>query len=107
MTMVKQMLRMRGRPPTEFANQSEVNEADQAALASPGGREEGQAEDEELSDFEAEVIDHQAGGQPRSEITGGPQGGTPDEDKDGLDEVARALRDAAEAPVNTKREVGR
>jgi hypothetical protein len=40
-----------------------------------------------------------------SEITGGPQGGTPDEDPDGLNEVERALRDAAEAPVG-RREVG-
>ena len=105
--MTKHLLRARGRPPTEFANQSEVNEADQAALASPTGREEGQVEDEALSDFESEVLDHQAGGKPQSEVTGGPQGGTPDEDQDGLDDVARALRDAAEAPVNTKRGVRR
>ena len=38
-------------------------------------------------------------------VTGGPQGGTPDEDTDGLNEVERALRDAAEAPVG-RREVG-
>jgi hypothetical protein len=105
--MAKQMLRARGRPPTEFANQSEVTEADEAALASPTGREEGRAEDEELSDFESEVLDHQAGGKPQSEVTGGPQGGTPGEDEDGLDDVGRALRDAAEAPVNTRRGVGR
>ena len=47
--------------------------------------------------------DHEAGAQPVSEITGGPQGGTPDEDEDGLDEVARALRDAAEWTGRTKR----
>jgi hypothetical protein len=103
--MAKQILRERGRPPTDFANQSEVNEADVAALPSAAGREEGRAKDEPLSDFESEVLDHEAGGQPTSEVTGGPQGGTIDEDQDGLDDVERALRDAAEAPVG-RREVG-
>ena len=103
--MAKQVLRVRGRPSTDFANQSEVNEADAAALRSPTGRQEGRPEDEALSDFESEVLDHEAGAQPLSEITGGPQGGTPEEDKDGLNEVERALRDAAEAPVG-RREVG-
>jgi hypothetical protein len=105
--MAKQILRTRGRPPTDFANQREVSDADAAALPSITGREEGHPEDEPLSDFEAEVLDHEAGAQPRSEITGGPQGGTQDEDEDGLDEVARALRDNAEAPVSGKKELGR
>ena len=104
--MAKQIVRLRQRPATDFANQSEVNEADAPALGSGAGREEGRPEDEPLSDFEAEVLDHHTGGQPLSEITGGPQGGTPDEDKDGLDEVERALRDAADAPVG-RREVGK
>jgi hypothetical protein len=94
-----------GRPATGFANQREVNEADTAALPSGAGREEGRAEDEPLSDFEDEVKDHEAGAQPMSEITGGPQGGTPDEDQDGLNEVERALRAAAEAPIG-RRELG-
>lgn len=105
--MAKRILRTRGRPPTDFANQSEVSDADAAALPSITGREEGRPEDEPLSDFESEVLDRGAGAQPQSELTGGPQGGTPGEDADGLDEVARALRDAAEAPVGRKREVGR
>ena len=42
------------------------------------------------------------GARPMSEITGGPQGGTLDEDEDGLDEVARALRDAAEGPTGRR-----
>ena len=46
------------------------------------------------------MLGHEAGGKPQSEVTGGPQGGTLDED--GLDDVAR---DAAEAPVGTKRGV--
>jgi hypothetical protein len=104
--MAKRIVRVRQHPATEFANQSEVNEADAPALGSASGREEGRSEDEPLSDFEAEVLDHEAGAQPLSEITGGPQGGTPDEDKDGLNEVERALRDAAEAPVG-QREVGK
>jgi hypothetical protein len=104
--MAKQKLRERGRPPTEFANQRSVSKRDEAALASSTGREEGRAEDEPLSDFESDVLDHQAGGQPQSEVTGGPQGGTPDEDQDGLNEVERALRDAAEAPIG-RREVGK
>jgi hypothetical protein len=103
--MAKNVLRLRERPPTDFADQGEVGERDAAVLPSPTGREEGVAEDEPLSDFEAEVHDHEAGARPMSEITGGPQGGTPDEDSDGLDEVERALRDAAEAPVG-RREVG-
>ena len=100
--MAKHILRARARPPTEFANEQEVSAADAAALPSATGREEGRAEDEPLSDFEAEVLDHEAGAQPMSEVTGGPQGGTPDEDEDGLDEVARALREAAEAPIGRK-----
>jgi hypothetical protein len=116
--MAKHILRSRMRPPTDFANQSEVSDADAAVLASATGREEGRAGDEPenlpedlpkdlpkdlpLSDFEAEVRDHAAGAQPRSEITGGPQGGTPGEDEDGLDDVARALREAAEGPVGRK-----
>ena len=102
--MAKHVLRVRGRPPTEFANRAAVSDRVAAVLPSPTGREEGRP-DEPLSDFEAEVHEHEAGGKPMSEITGGPQGGTPDEDCDGLDEVERALRDAAEAPIG-RREVG-
>jgi hypothetical protein len=104
--MVKRIRRTRGRPASGFANQSEVNEADVPALSSATGREEGRPQDEPLSDFEAEVQDHLQGARPMSEITGGPQGGTPDEDEDGLNEVERALRRAAEAPVGRK-EVGK
>ena len=103
--MAKHAVRVRGRPPTDFTNQSEVNEADAAALASIVGREEGRPEDEPPSDFESEVLDHESGGRPVSETTGGPQGGTPEEDADGLNEVERAVRDAAEAPVG-RREIG-
>ena len=104
--MAQQVRRVRESPPTAFANEREVSDGDAAALGSATGREEGRAEDETLSDFEAEVIGHEAGAQPISEVTGGPQGGTPDEDEDGLDEVSRALRDAAEGPVG-RREVGK
>ena len=100
--MAKQIRHTRGRPATDFANQSEVNAADAPALGSATGREEGRPEDEPLSDFEAEVQDHQGGARPVSEITGGPQGGTPDEDEDGLNEVEQALRKAAEDPVGRK-----
>lgn len=104
--MAKHILRKRERPASDFANQSEVNESDRPALASETGREEGQAADETISDFEAEVHDHEGGARPMSEVTAGPQGGTPDEDEDGLNEVERALREAAEAPVGP-REVGK
>ena len=100
--MAKRILRVRGRPPTDFANTHSVTEAEAAALPSATGREEGRPEDEPLSDFEAEVQDHPAGGRPVSEITGGPQGGTPEEDVDGLNEVEHALREAAEAPIGRK-----
>jgi len=100
--MAKQILRVRGRPPTDFANTRSATEAEAAALPSATGREEGRPEDEPLSDFEAEVQDHPAGARPVSEITGGPQGGTPDEDEDGLNEVEHALREAAEAPIGRK-----
>src|SRR5258706_8760813 len=100
--MSKPIRRARGRPPTDFANQSAVSAAEAAALPSATGREEGRPEDEPLSDFEAEVRDHEAGAQPVSEITGGPQGGTPDEDQDGLHEVERALREDAEAPIGRR-----
>ncbi len=105
--MAKHITRVRGRPPGEFANEGEVSDSDAAALPSAVGREEGLAADERESDFEAEVHAHEPGGRPQSEITSGPQGGTPDEDEDGLDEVARALREAAEAPVGRNKEVGK
>ena len=95
---------LRERPPTDFANRRVASDRNIAVLSSTTGGEEG-PEDEPLSDFEAELRDHEAGAKPMSEITGGPQGGTPDEDTDGLNEVERALRDAAEAPVG-RREVG-
>jgi len=94
----KKVLRQRGRPRGEFANQGEVSEGDAAILGSPTGREEGRAPDEPASDFEAEVNAREGGAKPRSEVTGGPQGGTPGETEDGLDEVAEALRRAAEDP---------
>jgi hypothetical protein len=103
--MAKHVLRRRARPPTDFANRGVVSDRDAAALPSATGREEGRPEDEPISDFEAEVHDHEAGAKPMSEVTAGPQGGTPDEDSDGLNEVERALRDAAEAPIG-RREVG-
>lgn len=103
--MAKHILRKRGRPATDFANQGQLNESDRAALPTATGREEDAAKDETLSDFEAEVHEHEGGARPVSEVTGGPQGGTPDEDEDGLNEVERALREAAEAPVG-RRETG-
>src|SRR5262245_36205892 len=96
------IVRTRGRPATEFANKGAVSQRDAAALSSATGREEGLAQDEPLSDFEADVQAHPAGGRPLSETIDGPQGGTLDEDGDGLDDVARALRDAAEGPVGRK-----
>jgi hypothetical protein len=98
MSKQKHVVRVRGRPPGEFANEGEIGDADAAVLGSATGREEGLAEDEAVSDFEAEVTSHEVGGRPQSEITGGPQGGTPDETDDGLDEVAEALRRSAEDP---------
>lgn len=100
--MVKHILRVRGRAPTDFANKGVVTGAEAAALSSATGQEEGRPEDEPLSDFEAEVKDHEAGARPMSEVTGGPQGGTPEEDEDGLNEVEHALREAAEAPIGRK-----
>jgi hypothetical protein len=94
----KHVVRVRGRPPGEFANEGEVSDADAALLKTPTGREEGRAEDEPLSDFEAEVNAREGGARPQSEVTGGPQGGTPGETADGLDEVAEALRRSAEDP---------
>jgi hypothetical protein len=98
MTEKKHLIRMRGRPRGEFANQGEVSDADAALLKTPTGREEGGAEDEPPSDFEAEVKAREVGAKPQSEVTGGPQGGTPGETEDGLDEVAEALRRSAEDP---------
>jgi hypothetical protein len=96
---------LRERPATDFANRRGMSDHAEAALPAAAGREEGSSEEEALSVFEAEVHDHEAGARPMSLVTGGPQGGTPDEDTDGLNEVERALRDAAEAPVG-RREVG-
>jgi hypothetical protein len=104
--MTRHILRVRGRPPTEFANEPAVSDTAAAALPSATGREEGLAEDETLRDFQDDVLSHEGGARPVSEVTGGPQGGTPDENEDGLDEVERALQEAAEAPIG-RREVGR
>ncbi|MEA2951113.1 MAG: hypothetical protein QOJ96_633 [Alphaproteobacteria bacterium] len=100
MSKQRHLVRVRGRPPTEFANTPEVSDADAAALPSATGREEGLAEDETLSDFEAEVLSHEGGGRPMSEVTANPDPGRPEETEDGLDEVEEALRRAAEDPVS-------
>jgi hypothetical protein len=98
MNKQKHLIRQRGRPPHEFANKADVDENDSPVLPSPVLREEGPAEGDEPSDFQTEVDSHPVGGQPLSEVTGGPQGGTPDETEDGLGEVEEALRRAAETP---------
>lgn len=69
-----------GPAPGDFANKKVLPGAAEANLPSATGREEGRVAD-------------------------GPQGGTPDEDQDGLKEVERALREAAETPTGRK-EVG-
>lgn len=105
--MSKHIVRVRGRPPTDFANEGEVSDADRAALASPMGREEGREDDEDnpLSDFEEEVREQQALASPMSEVSDAPRLGSPYDDEDGLDDVERALRDAAEGPIG-RRELG-
>jgi hypothetical protein len=100
--MKKHLIRERGRPPTEFANEGEVSDADAAALPSATGREEGLAQDEPLSDFEAEVQGKDPGGPRMSEVTGAPEPGTNQETDDGLDDVAEALRSAAEGPMGRR-----
>jgi len=51
------------------------------------------------------VQSHQRGGQPRSEITGGAESGTPDETADGLDPTEEEVRHQAEDhPVGSRRE---
>jgi|tagenome__1003787_1003787.scaffolds.fasta_scaffold20906251_3 hypothetical protein len=102
--MKKQMIRKRARPPHEFANFGEVIESDTPLVPSPGGREEGSPEGDEPSDFEAEVESHRAGGRPQSEITGGPQGGTPGETVDGLDGTEEEIRHQAEDLAGSRRE---
>ena len=90
---------------TKFANQAEVSERDRVLLPSETGREEGLAEDEALSDFEAEVAAHPVGGRPMSEITG--RHDTGNETIDGLDSLEESLRRAAEdIPVGGRRERG-
>jgi hypothetical protein len=106
--MSKHVVRVRNRPPVEFANKGEVNAADKAALASPTGREEGRPDDDDapLSDFEQELRDQQTIAPPMNEVEHAPQLGSPYEDEDGLDDVERALRDAAEGPTG-RRELGK
>lgn len=93
---------MANQPRPAHEPQAKSNKSDQAPPESAAGRDESGAENQAMSDFEAEVHDHEGGARPMSEITGGPQGGTPDEDEDGLNEVERALREAAEAPVGRR-----
>ncbi len=92
----RHVVRTRKRPPHEFANEREVSENDVPLLPSETGREEALAPDQEESIFEAEVRSHAVGGQPMSEITGGPQFGTPDENVDGLDPTEEEIQRQAE-----------
>lgn len=95
------------RDKSPYANTSDVSDSDQPLLHTPGGREEGLAPDEPLSDFEAEVRSHPVGGQPMSEITGKHDPGTGDETVDGLDPTEEAVRRSAEdRPVGGRRERG-
>jgi hypothetical protein len=102
--MKKHVIRKRARPPHEFADLGEVIDADTPLIPTPEGREEGPPEGDAPSDFEAEVEAHPVGGQPRSEITGRPEGGTPGETADGLDEVEEGIRHEAEDFPTTRRE---
>jgi hypothetical protein len=102
--MGRHELRRRIRGPHEFANESELDVTDRT-LVPPTAREEGHVPDEPVSDFDSEVHSHRPGGRPRSEITGGPEGGTPDETTDGLDPTEEAVRHEAEDhTVSTRRE---
>jgi len=102
--MARHNIRKRARPPHDFANESELGATDRP-LVPPTGREEGHVPDEPVSDFDAEVQSHQPGGQPRSEITGGAESGTPNETADGLDPTEEEVRHQAEDhPVGSRRE---
>jgi hypothetical protein len=88
----------------QFANMPDVIGSDRPALPSETGREEGLAEDERLSDFEAEVQSHPVGGRPMSDITGRREPGSTNETVDGLDETEEAVRrEAEDRPVGTRR----
>jgi hypothetical protein len=99
----KHKVRVRARPPHEFADLSEVNESDEPLLPSPTGREEGPHDGDPISDFDDEVLSHPVGGRPMSEVTGGPESGTPDETEDGLNPLEEAVRDNAETPRRRER----
>lgn len=92
----RHILRTRKILPHEFANEREVSENDAPLLPSETGREEALAPDQPESDFQAEVREHAPGGQPMSELTGGPQGGTPEENIDGLNPLEEELQRQAE-----------
>jgi hypothetical protein len=81
-----------------------VIDADTPLVPTPEGREEGPPEGDAPSDFEVEVESHPLGGKPRSEVTGGPEGGTPGETVDGLDAVEEEIRHEAEDVPTTRRE---
>jgi hypothetical protein len=80
----------------QYANNPDVIGSDRPVLPSETGREEGLAEDETMSDFEAEVSSHPPGGRPRSDVTGRAEPGSTNETVDGLDETEDAVRRAAE-----------
>jgi len=83
-------------PPSEFANQGEVDDRDAALLESPTGRQDhrGLTEAGRLPGSE---IARPLGGQPRSEITGRHDAGSgANETIDGLNSSEEALRQAAE-----------
>jgi hypothetical protein len=89
----------------QYANLSEIDERDRPVLASETGREEGPAAEEELSDFEAEVVSHPIGGRPMSDITNHHD--SEDETIDGLDPLEESLRrEAEDRPVGGRRERG-
>ena len=90
----------------QYANNPDVIGSDRPLLPSETGREEGLAEDETMSDFEAEVSSHPLGGRPRSDITGDLEPGSTNETVDGLDETEDAVRRAAEERPAAQRRRG-
>lgn len=85
--------KQQGERPSTFANEGEVNAADRALLATPGG------EDTDREPAETSLHDQEAGevsAMPRSAITAFHDPGSDDETEDGLVQNDEAMRRGAE-----------
>jgi hypothetical protein len=94
----KERERPRSGQASQYANQSDVSEADRTLLETPAGRQDNRGLDEDAANTIAgdEIRGTPLGDMPRRAVTGAPEPGTEAETEDGLDDIEEAVRVAAE-----------